>query len=192
MNKVKTHNQVAYNDVFDEEMLNLFNEYTNLNDLFITNEKFYIDIDELIQRCNLSIEYKELPDEKSGELKTEERVIIVNENHSKNRQRFTKAHELAHFLHKHTGTNHRTIDLETYTMKDDYKNEKIANDTAANILMPKIQMEVLYNAFKSINMLEDNSPLNTNQKEMLYNFISEKLNVSKSAASYRLLNLGMI
>lgn len=192
MNKEKKYSQVAYKDVFDDQMLNLFSEYTNLNDLYITNEKFYIDIDELIERCNLSIEYKELPDEKSGELKSEERVIVVNKNHSQNRQRFTKAHELAHFLHKHTGTNHRTINLNTYIMENDYENEKIANDTAANILMPKIQMEVLYNAFKSMNMLEDNSPLNTNQKEMLYNFISEKLNVSKSAASYRLLNLGMI
>ncbi|PTJ74237.1 hypothetical protein BUZ84_14420, partial [Mammaliicoccus sciuri] len=98
----------------------------------------------------------------------------------------------AHFLHNHEGTNHRTEDINSYTNVKDFENERIANTVAADILMPRIQVEALYEVFLSNNNLNVDSPLNSSQKNELYDFMSGKLHVSKSAVSYRLMNLGIL
>ncbi|MBC2998616.1 ImmA/IrrE family metallo-endopeptidase [Staphylococcus epidermidis] len=194
MDKIKNEHFVSYADILDKQTLSLFENKTNQNisQFSITSENFAINIDYLIESCNLTIEEKALENNQSGYLDLENNEIVVNKNEPLHRKRFTKAHELAHYLHDHHGTNLRTNDLNMYTMEEDYENEKNANDTAANILMPKLQVEALCEFFKTENKIVDNSVLNSQQKEALYNFISMKLEVSKSAANYRLINLGLL
>lgn len=184
--------QVNYSEIFDEEIVNLFKEKEILDKLIVTEDDFSINIDKLIELLNIKVIEESSEDDFSGKLNFDEHTIYLNKNHSDNRKRFTKAHELAHFLYGHKGSNHRTQNLSSYTSVEDFENERIANAAAANILMPRIQVEVLYEVFLSNNDLNMDSPLNSLQKDELFDFISKKLQVSKSAVSYRLINLGIL
>ncbi|AWB06681.1 ImmA/IrrE family metallo-endopeptidase (plasmid) [Azospirillum humicireducens] len=90
---------------------------------------------------DLGIEVKEtdLPDNVSGTLTREDTdkwVIRVNRRHSKTRQRFTVAHEVAHFLlHRNQIGNGLTDDTFYRSDLSDTR-EREANRLAADILMP--------------------------------------------------------
>jgi Zn-dependent peptidase ImmA (M78 family) len=101
--------------------------------------------------------------------------ILLNAEDSKNRKRFTCAHELGHFIR-------RTDEPEQYEYVD-YRDqlsstgkdaeEKFANRFAANLLMP----EFLVKAFHD---------------EQLPEFrMAKKFGVSQEAMHYRLENLGL-
>ena len=65
-----------------------------------------LDISGVADKLGIHIEYVPLEDDLSGILKKNEDndtwTISVNEDHHRNRQRYTIAHELAHFcLHRH-------------------------------------------------------------------------------------------
>lgn len=184
--------QVSYNELFDEKIVDLFNGNEILETLAVTSEEFSINIDKIIESLGIQIIEEPMQNDCSGKIDIASKKIYINKNHSENRKRFTKAHELAHFLYSHEGTNHRTQDVNSYTNVKDFENERVANTVAANILMPRMQVEALYEVFLSNNNLNVQSPLNSSQKDELYDFMSDKLFVSKSAVSYRLMNLGIL
>lgn len=70
--------------------------------------------------------------------------IVANRSHSLPRQRFTVAHEIAHYLlHRNddrfdvsSETRHRTDDFFEYLKDEDPKMEREANALAAALLMP--------------------------------------------------------
>ncbi|WP_336832810.1 ImmA/IrrE family metallo-endopeptidase [Staphylococcus pseudoxylosus] len=186
--------QVYYNQLFDKKIIDLFNENEKkvLKTLAVTSNEFSINIDKIIESLDIKIIEESMENDCSGRIDIAKKEMYINENHSENRKRFTKAHELAHYLYKHDGANHRTQDVSSYTNVNDFENERVANTVAADILMPRMQVEALYEVFISNNNLDVQSPLNSSQKDELYNFMSDKLCVSKSAVSYRLLNLGIL
>lgn len=189
---VEKNIQVKYNQIFDKKIVDLFNGNEILNTLSVTADEFSINIDKLIESLNIEINEELMENDCSGKIDIEEKKIYINKYHSENRKRFTKAHELAHYLYNHEGTNHRTKDINSYNNDEDFENERIANAVAADILMPRIQVEALYEVFLSNNNLNIGSPLNSSQRDELYSFMSEKLHVSKSAVSYRLMNIGIL
>lgn len=194
MNVAERNIQVYYNQLFDKKIIDLFKdeEKKKLEKLAVTSDEFSINIDKLIESLDIKIIEEPMGNDCSGRIEIAKKEMYINENHSENRKRFTKAHELAHYLYKHEGANHRTQDVSSYTNVKDFENERVANTVAANILMPRMQVEALYEVFLSNNNLDAQSPLNSYQKDELYNFMSDKLFVSKSAVSYRLLNLGIL
>lgn len=108
--------------------------YANSNGLFQGNK---LDIEHLVVSQNIHIERVFLEPEISGTLKKVNGtwIISVNSTHHINRQRYTIAHEFAHYcLHKD-----KVNTFEDITFFRDYNKTSIeyeANEFAANLLMP--------------------------------------------------------
>jgi Zn-dependent peptidase ImmA (M78 family) len=169
-----------------------FKEFTTATplsvDLIDTPEKFLgfvaaqgitpvpLDVKAIANKFGIEIQYADLKDKLSGILsKTGKNnwVIQVNENHHPNRQRYTIAHELAHFcLHRHLKpvfedqTFFRGVEL--------CKEEWQANEFASNILMPEDKFRELVRSGK--NDIED---------------VAQEFGVSTLALRIRAKSLGM-
>lgn len=107
-----------------------------------------VDVETLSFALGVPVHYAYLPDSTSGmiERTKEDRFrIVVNANHSRNRQRFTIAHELGHFmLHRHL-IGHGIEDSRAFRSSEGsvYANRDIgpsqetqANKFAVGLLMP--------------------------------------------------------
>lgn len=108
------------------------------------------------------------------------KIIVVNAKDSMERQRFTVAHELAHFILHHNG---KTL----YAHRDDGQAGGIENEAdefAANVLMP----ENLVKEALSYLVDESNRFLPFFMK---VDFIANQFAVSKAAAQVRLEQLGI-
>ena len=90
--------QVSYRDVLDDEIIKLLELEMRIDDLYITKEKFSIDINELLERSSLNVEYGDFRDDLGGQLNTEFRVLKINDNHNQTQQKFTKARALGIYL----------------------------------------------------------------------------------------------
>lgn len=91
--------------------------------------------------CNIRVEYRPLNSDESGSLmysnKTEQWTVTINSLHHPKRQRFTLAHELAHyFLHRN---ENQTFSDAVFFRADHTQNrmEYEANNFAGALLMPK-------------------------------------------------------
>src|ERR1700722_19420307 len=101
-----------------------------------------VDLGIICDRAHISLERSFLPDTVSGFLYNQDgRTIIgVNPRHSTRRQRFTIAHELAHFFLGHQGDGvHVDKNLALFRDSDQVSDvkESAANLCAAELLMPK-------------------------------------------------------
>ena len=100
-----------------------------------------VDLKKIANEWNIRIKKVSLDEGVSGLLELDEEGgwnIKVNEKHSPNRQRFTIAHELAHFfLHRHQKGNFH--DKDSVFFRSDHRDpmEYAANDFAAELLMPE-------------------------------------------------------
>lgn len=124
---------------------------------------------------DLDLCYEDLNEQISGKINYDfERskyVITINKNHHANRQRFTMAHELGHYILNH-GTKEDTLYRNGETDPDEIE----ANVFAAEILMPTgVIRHLIYE--QGITKVSE---------------LAEKLWVSESAMIYRLKNLGII
>lgn len=110
--------------------------------------------------------------------------IVVNSNHHTNRQRFTIAHEIAHFHLEHAREEH--VDREfTVLMRDENSamatdpKEIEANRFAAELLMPE---EMIIGDFVKIGRIDDE----------IVSRLALKYQVSKLAFEHRLRNIGLL
>jgi len=114
-------------------------------------------------------------------------VIGVNSRHHHNRQRFTIAHELGHFL-LHTGDKvHVDHGFEVRLRNDESSqgtnlDEKEANLFAAELLMPKSFIE---------RDLEEIGAVDLNDERTIKT-LAEKYRVSSHALAFRLAYLGYV
>ena len=153
-----------------------------------------LPIDPLICTKFLEIDINsvDLDDNISGFLaiKNKTAQIGYNKNHGKERQRFTIAHELGHYL-LHSQTNEplfidktQTNNISTFLFRDEssssgeFIKEREANSFAAALLMPK-----------NLLKLEIESSQNKNNVDNLVNELAKKFKVSKQAMSIRLSRL---
>ena len=107
-----------------------------------------IDVKKIIKKLGINyVEAKQIDDDLSGFVKREGKdgkpVIVVNAEHVYERQRFTAAHELGHFLlHSMNGLFLDTAEEKVLYRRNcdntliDFK-EVQANNFAAELLMPK-------------------------------------------------------
>lgn len=101
-------------------------------------------------------------------------VIKVNRFESKERQRFTIAHEIAHFLLHRDRIQAGVVDSVLYRSKLSSRLEAEANRLAADILMPIDQVRRVLDSHQGLTPTETNS------------LLSEKFEVSKQAMGIRM------
>lgn len=102
-----------------------------------------IDVVGLAEKLGLKVYSLGMPDDQSGSIKKDpesgEAFIEVNRNHPVTRQRFTIAHEIAHYVkHPHILENKGQLDRKkTFKNAAEIKVEEEADNEAAAILMPE-------------------------------------------------------
>lgn len=102
---------------------------------------FPVDPVWIAKQLGIDVIETELPDDVSGALIKEadqDPVIILSQADSKNRKRFSCAHELGHYAHRINGSDHyEYIDLRGQSSRNGKDPEEIfANQFAAELLMP--------------------------------------------------------
>lgn len=114
-------------------------------------------------------------------------IIGVNSNHHSNRQRFTIAHELGHFL-LHTGDKvHVDRGFEVRLRSDESSkgtdiDEKEANLFAAELLMPKSFVQRDLDEIGSVDLTDED----------VIKKLADKYQVSPHAFAFRLSYLGYV
>lgn len=167
----------------------MFSEYSKssaeeIGNLEVNEEDLSIDIDNILEIMHISVK-KTVLDSHSGKLDSGNSTIWVNVTESPERKRFTKAHELGHFLLHHEGISCRE-DANIYNSK-----EREANNLAAKILMPEKLV------FLAIELYQERKDLTDEELEqddpMTFTYVLSKyLNVTMTAMKYRLESLGVL
>lgn len=150
-----------------------------------------IDVELVAKLLGLSVAYENFVDGLSGVLVRKPNAIptiIINKADSKNRQRFSIAHECGHFALKHPGE----LFVDNYILnKRDVRSsyaidsrEIEANAFAAALLMPK---DIIFD--KVIEITSNNLQESQN---ILTNKLAAMFQVSEQAMGYRLVNLGIM
>ena len=152
-----------------------------------------VDLNAVAKYLKIRILYEDLEDNISGLLvvKNGKHAIGVNQNHHPNRQRFTIAHEIGHFVLHHKDGKQRKNDIYVdkkwaYFRATDHGQkidveERQANQFAAELLMPEELVRQILE--KSTFNLTDDFDISK-----LANF----LQVSEKALTIRLVELGII
>jgi len=146
---------------------------------------FPIDPAQIAGKLGINVVKIELPDGVSGALlkdKNEEPIILLNRDDVFQRQRFTCAHEIGHYIDRIESTD-ESVDDKEYEYIDfrdgssstgDQEKEIFANKFAAELLMPK----------KEVHRLAESGD---SHFEMMWHF-----DVSASAIKNRLKVLGLL
>lgn len=154
-----------------------------------------IDVEAIVKSYGIDIRKDNVKDELSGFLvrnsKNGKAVIGVNRRHHPNRQRFTIAHELGHYLLHEGEVVHfdgarpgLMVNLRSESSAaGDSDLEREANLFAAELLMPARFLEA-DERINSIDLLDDDPAV---LKELASEYC-----VSSQALTYRLANLGLI
>lgn len=147
-----------------------------------------IDVVAVANYLGVDIEYDELDGDVSGFLSVDPRraVAVINERHHPNRQRFTIAHELGHFILHANAQDGLFIDKKYAVHHRDHKSslgtiekEREANLFASALLMPKRVVQEL---------LEDVGVDFFDEFET--HSLARRLGVSDQALGFRLARLG--
>lgn len=159
-----------------------------LRQLGITDAPIPVDL--IAKRLGVEIRFSPLDDELSGMvfINDGKAIIGVNSMHHPNRQRFTIAHELGHFvLHKKYITNEIHVDKKFRVLMRDGKSttgteliEIQANRFAASLLMPEDLVAKLLD--ERTFDIDDETPLME---------LAKQFKVSKQTMEYRIRNLGI-
>jgi transcriptional regulator with XRE-family HTH domain len=137
-----------------------------------------IDVEALAELCGVRVVHHRFSKELSGLfIATDDGAVIgANKAQVANRQRFTIAHELAHFLLRHHDRFHIDLGLgpeDGNAPFHDWQLEREANDFAAHLLMPAT---VVRERFKRSSSVPE---------------LAADFGVSELAMGYRLLDLGL-
>jgi Zn-dependent peptidase ImmA (M78 family) len=110
-------------------------------------------------------------------------VIVYNSSNAKARQRFTIAHELAHFV-LHASEDY-VFHRDDRSTKGIHREEVEANAFAAELLMPSREVLAAVKSFHSQGGAEEPEPV-----EQLITELARKFEVSEEAMTIRLQSLG--
>lgn len=151
------------------------------NDILLKNDMFRLPVDliKLAKNNNIDVYYTELPAQISGAIRYNKNKhkfeILIDATESKSRQRFTLAHELAHFfLEGELLSESQDIHFDTLYRKNKNPHEVEVEYLAGAILMDRKMVTTLYNLYPSVSLL------------------AKTFFVSESAMTVRLMVLGLI
>lgn len=141
------------------------------------HSEYPVKLGSIAKELGVVVKLATLPANISGEIKEDNGIVIirVNQHDVKARQRYTLAHEIAHFLlHKHLLSDGISDDV-LYRSAQSNEIEAEANRLAADILMPMQHIDECYKRhFKG------------KKDAVLYEAIATDLGVSTIALKYRL------
>ena len=166
-----------------EEYAFFENSYGILNPKRILEEsrkqKYPLDIEAIIKSYAIVICKKDMDYDISGYIEKREKnwIIGVNKYHSKQRQRFTLAHEFAHYvLHSHHIISHqRHEDISLFRSNEFNTMDVEANNFAGELLIPTDKFKEYLR--KGTTKIKD---------------LSDIFNVSISAIRYKAYKLGYL
>lgn len=181
------------NEKLIEEIRNMPSHIEKVSDITkkiiqdLKSQEFPIPIVKIMKELNFLVGTQELEDNLSGYIVIDnvvekkfgkDRLICVNSKDSLGHQRFTIAHELAHFIFDYKPTENNLEYYNTYKTDDeDDEIERRANKFAANLLMPEDEFKRKYNELK-----------NDDEK---YIKLVEYFEVSRRAIDRRIVELGL-
>ncbi len=147
-----------------------------------------VEIMKIAEHLGIRVVVQPLEDEVSGVLviRNGRAAIGINEDHHPHRQRFTVAHELAHYL-LHRGASQLFIDSTLTFYRDEtsadgiYEQEIEANAFAAALLMPGDRIREEVND-RRLDLYDERTILR----------LAERFAVSQQAFTIRLMNLGLV
>lgn len=156
-----------FSDRIDEQYRRVINDYLSSTPVLVG---------ELARALGLNVVLANLPLNISGMIKPENDgyLIKVNRFDSKERQRFTIAHEIAHFLLHRDKITGGVVDSALYRSKLSSRLEAEANKLAADIIMPRKLIGLHSEQLRGVSF------------EQRVSLLSEKFRVSKSAMEIRL------
>lgn len=139
------------------------------------------DLDAVIKTLfeDIEIKYETMEPHISGSIRHEEKqgksiwIISINKEHHKNRQRFTLAHELGHYI-LHKDKNINKVDTTFFRNENLDPLEYMANEFAAALLMPEDRLRELIDKENKTNIEN----------------LAEIFEVSPAAMKYRVISLG--
>jgi Zn-dependent peptidase ImmA (M78 family) len=140
-----------------------------------------VNVSKICKALGVEIYSTPLPSQVSGEIRPKEEgaenfVIRVNRYESEVRQRFTAAHELAHYLlHRHLLSEGAIIDSVLYRSRLTGQLEAEANRLASDLLMPSRLIDEHYSKLDS-GLTSDE----------IVEKLASQFKVSKAAMSIRL------
>jgi Zn-dependent peptidase ImmA (M78 family) len=107
---------------------------------------FPVPIDKIIKSKGYgfkSVDKEDVPENFSGLVNHEQKLVVINGGHNNGRKRFTAAHELGHII-LHPGENKTDyrISFDNFSKNDPKETE--ADHFAAEILMPYKQFALAY------------------------------------------------
>lgn len=173
------------------EMPNEINDLPEITKKIISDLKtkeFPVPIVKIMRELDFFVGMQELEDSLSGYIVIDkslkdkfrkEKLVCVNSKDTLGHQRFTIAHELAHYIFDFDPQNDEVFYSAYVTNQIDNKIEQRANKFAANLLMPEDEFEKIYKKIKKEN--------DGNTIEKLVNYFE----VSKKAVELRILELGL-
>jgi Zn-dependent peptidase ImmA (M78 family) len=138
----------------------------------------------LASKLGIRVFEEALPEDISGILDLRNMpIIMVNQDHVLNRQRFSIAHEIGHFLlHRPTGIH---VDKKTY-----YRNSKSAQGLdEIEIEANRFAAELLMPADLVIREIENYSDLIDSNDDVI-SVLADSFKVSATAMGFRIQNLG--
>jgi Zn-dependent peptidase ImmA (M78 family) len=146
-----------------------------------------IDVESIINKHGIHIRHQPMEESVSGMLvvKDDRATIGINQSHHPNRQRFTLAHELGHYL-LHRRSTQVFVDASTMFFRDGVaaegkdKFEIEANAFAAELLMPETVLLDLIR-HQSVDAFDDRAVKS----------LAVKFGVSVRALTIRLTTLGL-
>jgi len=145
-----------------------------------------IDIISMATTLGINVYSEPMSNDKSAFLRKEDDTftITVNENHKMERQRFSVAHEIAHFiLHNDLIENNTCVGRESNAISLDLEKEEEADNFAAEMLMPQKYVEEYLsknNIHKNMFIFDD----------AIVKDLANKFNVSFFASIVRMRDLG--
>lgn len=143
-----------------------------------------INVEGLVVNIGVKLDKVEFDDDVSGlfVLKNNKPFILYNATQSRNRTRFTIAHELGHYI-LHSKDRPLFIDKKKVLYRDNNSStgevlmEREANAFAASLLMPR-------------NLIQNELDKMVSQEEDVIQYLADEFQVSTQAMSFRLSNLG--
>lgn len=133
-----------------------------------------VPVDQLARDCGTLVLEAQMSDGLSGLVfeVDDGAVIAINSRHGLNRRRFSIGHELGHYLLDH----HDRFHIDVGDSDDpgyDWQVERLANQFAAGVLMPRDLVSAQYEEIQDAHHLAD------------------RFHVSELAMGFRLINLGL-
>lgn len=105
-----------------------------------------INVVKIAELLGIQVEQFDFPESIPATLQTAgsgKQIIGVNKKNPKNRQRFSVAHELGHYLSGHKNYTHEKVitDPTKRYLDPHYRQEEEANEFAAELLMPEFMLK---------------------------------------------------